>query len=121
MPTPYQLSATATAISFGTPNDTSTRNPPRGDVTTPTFAQFPEHLGSFARVDTVDKRRPGKTDRVEGTPTVNERIDDVTCRLDAADVERAILVGWFDAAAILAVCALRHPDCVGGLELGAPR
>ena len=83
------------------------------------FARFLEHLGSFARVVTFDKRGTGMSDRVEGTPTIDERVDDVRAVLDAADFERAVLVGWFDAAAILAVCAVRHPDRVQGLVCGS--
>jgi pimeloyl-ACP methyl ester carboxylesterase len=83
------------------------------------FARFLEHLGRFARVVTFDKRGTGMSDRVEETVTVDERVDDARAVLDAAGVERAILVGWFDAAAIMAVFAARHPGRAQGLVCGS--
>jgi class 3 adenylate cyclase len=83
------------------------------------FARFLEHLATFSRVVTFDKRGTGLSDRIAGVATVSERVDDVTAVMDAAGIDRAVLVGWFDAAAILAHFASRCPDRVERLIAGS--
>jgi class 3 adenylate cyclase/pimeloyl-ACP methyl ester carboxylesterase len=83
------------------------------------FARFLERLSTFSRVVTFDKRGTGLSDQIPGVATLDERIDDVSAVLDAASVERAVLVGWFDAAAILALFASRYPNRVRGLIAGS--
>jgi class 3 adenylate cyclase len=82
------------------------------------FARFLEHLATFSRVITFDKRGTGLSDRIVGVATLSERVDDVTAVMDAAGIGRAVLVGWFDAAAILALFTSRFPDRVEGLIAG---
>ncbi len=83
------------------------------------FARFLEHLATFSRVVTFDKRGTGLSDRIAGVATLSERVEDVTAVMDAAGIERAVLVGWFDAAAILALFASRFPDRVDALIAGS--
>jgi class 3 adenylate cyclase len=82
------------------------------------FARFLERLADFSRVITFDKRGTGLSDRIDGVATLEARMDDVGAVMDAAGVERGVLVGWFDAAAILALFASVHPDRVQGLVVG---
>jgi class 3 adenylate cyclase len=84
------------------------------------FARFLEHLAAFSRVVTFDKRGTGLSDRTPGVATLEERVEDVSAVMDAASVDRAVLVGWFDAAAILALYAGRDPNRVQGLIAGSP-
>lgn len=46
----------------------------------PAGARFYERLAKFSRVIALDKRGAGLSDRVPGTPTVDERMDDVSRR-----------------------------------------
>ena len=85
------------------------------------FAWFLERLATFSRVVTFDKRGTGLSDRIAGVATLSERVEDVTAVMDAAGIERAVLVGWFDAAAILALFASRFPDRVYGSSLERER
>jgi class 3 adenylate cyclase len=85
----------------------------------PELAAFLERLASFSRVITFDKRGMGLSDRVQGVPTIEDRMDDVSAVLDAVGSERAALVGWFDASAMLAVYAATHPERVSALVVGA--
>ncbi len=83
------------------------------------FARFLERLASFSRVTTFDKRGTGLSDRIDGSATLEERVDDVRAVMDAAGIEHAVLVGWFDAAAILALFASSSPERVRGLVAGS--
>ena len=83
------------------------------------FARFLERLSEFSRVVTFDKRGTGLSDRIAGVATPEERVADVRAVMDAASVERAVLVGWFDAAAILTLFASRYPNRVEGLVAGS--
>jgi class 3 adenylate cyclase len=85
----------------------------------PELAAFLDRLASFSRVITFDKRGVGLSDRVQGVPTIEDRMDDVGAVLDAAGSERAALVGWFDASAMLAMYAATHPERAAALVVGA--
>ncbi len=82
------------------------------------LARFLERLAGFSRVVTFDKRGTGLSDRIDGVATLEARMDDVRAVMDAVGVERAVLVGWFDAATILALFASVYPDRVQGLVVG---
>jgi pimeloyl-ACP methyl ester carboxylesterase len=47
-----------------------------------------ERLSSFSRLIRFDKRGTGMSDRVEGVPTLETRMDDVRTVMDAAGSER---------------------------------
>ena len=83
------------------------------------FARFLERLSTFSRVVTFDKRGTGLSDRLTEAATLEERVADVSAVMDAVSVERAVLVGWFDAAAILARFASRFPDRCRGARRGS--
>ena len=50
-------------------------------------------LGSFARFVHFDKRGTGLSDRSVGVPTLDERVEDTRAVMDAAGVDRAVLLG----------------------------
>jgi len=76
----------------------------------PAAAHFLERLGSFARVMTLDKRGSGLSDRVHGTPSVEERMDDVRAVMDAVGSQRAVLLGASEGGAMVATFAATYPE-----------
>lgn len=69
------------------------------------------------RVLLFDKRGIGASDRFDRTPTLQERIDDITAVMDAEGVERASLVGLSEGGLMAQLFAARHPDRVEKLVL----
>src|SRR5687768_10292197 len=62
-------------------------------------------LASFARLVLFDKPGTGLSDPVIGAPTLEQRVQDVMTVLDAAEVDRAVLVGYSEGASPAAVFA----------------
>jgi pimeloyl-ACP methyl ester carboxylesterase/DNA-binding CsgD family transcriptional regulator len=81
--------------------------------------RFYEALASFTRLIRFDKRGTGMSDRVLGTLSLEERIDDIRAVLDAAEVGRASLFGFSEGGTMAAVFAARHPERVDKLVLCA--
>jgi pimeloyl-ACP methyl ester carboxylesterase len=77
-------------------------------------------LASFARVLLFDKRGTGISDPVPDAPSVEERMDDVRAVMDAANSERAALMGTLDGGAIAALFAATYPERVAALVLQTP-
>jgi pimeloyl-ACP methyl ester carboxylesterase/predicted glycosyltransferase len=80
-------------------------------------AQIP-YLARHARVLTFDPRGNGRTDR-PGEPEAYDRRElagDAVAILDAAGVDRALVVSWCDEGQGL-ILAAEHPDRVAGLML----
>src|SRR3954451_22688193 len=71
--------------------------------------RFYEALGSFTRLVRFDKRGTGMSDRVMVPMSMDERIDDIRAVLDAAQVERASLLGFSEGGTMAAVVAAGHP------------
>jgi pimeloyl-ACP methyl ester carboxylesterase len=71
------------------------------------------------RVLTFDNRGVGRSDRPAGPYTTALMADDAVAVLDAAGVERAHVYGISLGGMIAQEIALRHPDRVAGLVLGA--
>lgn len=55
--------------------------------------RFFNRLSRFARVILLDKRGSGMSDAVKGTPSVDDRMDDIRAVMDAARSQRAALIG----------------------------
>jgi pimeloyl-ACP methyl ester carboxylesterase len=81
--------------------------------------RFYEALASFTRLVRFDKRGAGMSDRVMGTMSLDERVDDIRAVLDAAEVERASLFGYSEGGTMAAIFAARHPERVDKLVLFA--
>lgn len=81
----------------------------------PTYARFLHRLASFSRLILFDKRGTGLSDRVSGTPTLEQRMDDVQAVMDAAKTERATLFGSTEGAPMCALFAATYPERIRAL------
>jgi pimeloyl-ACP methyl ester carboxylesterase len=81
--------------------------------------RFYEALASFATVIRFDNRGTGMSDRVMGTLSLEERMDDIRAVLDAAEVERASLFGFSEGGTMAAIFAARYPERLDKLVLFA--
>jgi class 3 adenylate cyclase/pimeloyl-ACP methyl ester carboxylesterase len=75
----------------------------------PKFRRFMERLSAFARVIVYDKRGCGLSDPVTEPPAVEERIDDTRAVMDAEGIDRAVVFGCSEGAALAAYFAAAHP------------
>ena len=89
----------------------------------PGVVDFFNRLARFARVVVFDKRGQGLSDRVPIASTMDERADDVGAVMQAAGMQRAVLIGYSEGAGLAAYYAAFHPDRVTQLVLmgGMPR
>ncbi|MGO4527329.1 adenylate/guanylate cyclase domain-containing protein [Microvirga sp. 2MCAF35] len=86
----------------------------------PSAARWLERLGRFARVIAFDKRGTGLSDRVEAAPSLDDRMDDARAVMDAAQSERAVLLGISEGGSLATLFAASHPDrCVSLILYGA--
>jgi len=76
-----------------------------------------ERLASFSRVLVFDKRGTGMSDPVAGAPSLETRMDDVRAVMDAADSERAALIGWSEGVHMSALFAATFPERAWALVL----
>src|SRR5437899_565604 len=83
----------------------------------PTIATFLSRLASFSRLIIFDKRGVGLSDPVQGTPTFEERMDDIRAVMDAVGSERAAILGFSEGAALGALFAASHPERATALIL----
>ena len=83
----------------------------------PSVGRYLSRLASFSRLMTFDKRGVGMSDRIEGVPTLEARMDDVRAVMDAAGSKRAFLCGMSEGGAIAAMFAATYPERVHGLVL----
>jgi class 3 adenylate cyclase len=83
----------------------------------PAYERFMRKLGSFAKVIVFDKRGAGLSDPLEGPETLEQRIDDVRAVMEAAEVDRASVLGISEGAAMAVLYAALHPRQVESLIL----
>ena len=83
------------------------------------YARMLRRLGESFRVIIFDKRGQGMSDRFEGAPTLEERMDDLLAVMQAAGSERAILFASSEGGAMGALFAATHPARVERLVLYA--
>lgn len=81
----------------------------------PQMAAFLRGLGELTRVILFDKRGVGLSDRVGAAPTLQDTMDDLLAVMDAAGVERAVLLGASEGGPASALVAATHPRRVQGL------
>jgi DNA-binding SARP family transcriptional activator/class 3 adenylate cyclase len=83
----------------------------------PPATRFFERFGAFGDVVHFDKRGCGGSDRIDGAPGVEERMDDIRAVLDAARMDRAVLCGMSEGGAMAMLFAATYPDRVQALVL----
>jgi class 3 adenylate cyclase len=85
----------------------------------PQLAGFLERLGGFCRVMSGDARGQGSSDpfTLEGVSLLDAWMDDATALMDAADSERAAIVGAGAAGAASILYTATHPERVSALVL----
>jgi class 3 adenylate cyclase len=76
-------------------------------------------FGSFSRFLHFDKRGTGMSDPSVEVASMDERVDDLRAVLDAAAVDRAVLLGASEAGPISIVFAAMFPERVSGLILAS--
>src|SRR5262249_5169269 len=87
------------------------------DAYQPEFRDFVGQLTSLARLIQFDKRGTGSSDRVVGTPTLEERMDDVRAVMDAVESRSAALVGVAAVAGMSLLFAATFPARIFALAL----
>jgi len=75
----------------------------------PTEVRLIERLSSFARLIRFDKRGTGMSDRVEGVPTLETRMDDVRAVMDDAGSDRAAVFGGSEGGPLATLFAATYP------------
>jgi len=83
----------------------------------PIVAQFLRRLASVARVLVFDKRGTGMSDRLAGTETLEERMDDIRAVMDAAGSERAVISSLGDGGPLAMLFAATYPERTRALVL----
>jgi len=73
-------------------------------------ADFFRRLGSFCRLILFDKRGTGLSDRVEGIPQIETRMDDVRAVMDAVGSRRAAIMGVSEGGLMTALFAATYPE-----------
>jgi class 3 adenylate cyclase/pimeloyl-ACP methyl ester carboxylesterase len=86
----------------------------------PGYTQVLRRLGSFAHTVIFDPRGLGLSDPLDHVPTVEESADDLQAVMDAARVERAVLLAMGTSYPAAAMFAARAMERVQGLVLVAP-
>jgi class 3 adenylate cyclase len=85
----------------------------------PPTAPVHRRLSRFGRMITFDKRGVGLSDRTAELPTLEERMDDLRAVMDAADCERAAIVGMSEGGPMALLFAATYPERVSALVLWA--
>jgi class 3 adenylate cyclase len=85
----------------------------------PPTAPVHRRLSRFGRLITFDKRGVGLSDRTTELPTLEQRMDDVRAVMDAADCERAAVVGMSEGGPMALLFAATYPERVSALVLWA--
>jgi pimeloyl-ACP methyl ester carboxylesterase/DNA-binding winged helix-turn-helix (wHTH) protein/class 3 adenylate cyclase len=78
----------------------------------PHFAAFLNRLAGFSRLILFDKRGTGLSDRVplHELPTLEQRMDDVRCVMEAVDSKRAVLIGVSEGGPMCSLFAATYPE-----------
>src|SRR5262245_22740222 len=85
----------------------------------PGYAAFLERLASFSRLIIFDKRGTGLSDPVplDQLPTLEQRMDDVRAVMDAAESERAALLGHSEGGNMCVLFSATYPERTTALVL----
>ncbi|MGA8218139.1 MAG: adenylate/guanylate cyclase domain-containing protein [Solirubrobacterales bacterium] len=85
----------------------------------PPTGPLQRRLSGCGRLITFDKRGLGLSDRSAELPTLEQRMDDVRAVMDAADCERAAVVGMSEGGPMALLFAATYPERVSALVLWA--
>jgi pimeloyl-ACP methyl ester carboxylesterase len=83
----------------------------------PGRAYFLSRLASFSRLIVFDKRGTGLSDRTEGAPTLEERMDDLRAVMDAAGSSRTALFGFSEGGPMSLLFAASYPERVRAIGI----
>ena len=83
----------------------------------PGYGALMQRLSQHFRVIIFDKRGQGLSDRFEGVPMLEQRMDDVRAVMQAAGSARAVLFATSEGGALGALFTATHPEVVERLVL----
>ena len=83
----------------------------------PGWAYFLSRLAGFSRLIVFDKRGTGLSDRTEGVPSLEERMDDLRAVMDAAGSDRAALFGFSEGGPMSLLFAASYPERVRAIGI----
>lgn len=81
------------------------------------YRRFISQLAACARVIRYDKRGTGLSDPVPSVPTLEQRVDDLSAVMDAAESAQAIVLGYSEGGPTALQFAARAPGRTLGLIL----
>lgn len=87
----------------------------------PEISGLIDGTAQFSRVIFFDKRGTGMSDRPAGIATLEERIDDIRAVMDAAQSERAHIVGVSEGGSMACLFAATYPERTRSLLLYGTR
>jgi class 3 adenylate cyclase/alpha-beta hydrolase superfamily lysophospholipase len=76
-----------------------------------------ERWGSFATVAAFDQRGSGPSERIQGAPSVEERMEDIRVVMDAVGWERATINATAQSGPLACLFAATHPERTESLIL----
>lgn len=74
------------------------------------LSRFLTYLSQFSRLILFDKRGTGLSDRVNATCSLEERVNDIGCVLNAVGSKKAILFGHSEGGTASSLFAATHPE-----------
>jgi pimeloyl-ACP methyl ester carboxylesterase len=78
---------------------------------------FYRGMSSFARLILFDKRGLGLSDRIQGIPDLETRMDDIRAVMDAVGSERAAIMGFSEGGPMSVLFAATYPERSAALVL----
>lgn len=81
------------------------------------YRRFLERFADHLHMVAFDKRGIGLSDRFDGTPTLDERVQDISAVLDAAGLRSATVLGTSEGGLMAQLFTARHPERVDRLIL----
>jgi pimeloyl-ACP methyl ester carboxylesterase/class 3 adenylate cyclase len=78
---------------------------------------FYRGMSSFARLILFDKRGLGMSDRAQGIPDLETRMDDIRAVMDAVGSERAAIMGFSEGGPMSVLFAATYPERTAALVL----
>ena len=80
-------------------------------------ADFYRGMSSSARLILFDKRGLGMSDRTQGIPNLETRMDDIRAVMDAVGSQRAAILGFSEGGAMSVLFAATYPERTAALVL----